>query len=71
MQGIFMNPAIGVVLVSLLLTLNIFHTLFYSVSIVNFEHVIVGWERSKRERLEGTVSWCEGLLQEAYKELKH
>ena len=56
MQGIFMNPAIGVVLVSLLLTLNIFHTLFYSVSIVNFEHVIVGWERSKRERLEGTVS---------------
>ena len=33
-----------VVLVSLLLTLNIFHTLF-TVSIVNFEHVIVGWER--------------------------
>ena len=33
--------AIAIVLVSLLLTLNIFHTLF---SIVNFEHVIAGWE---------------------------
>ena len=33
----------GVVLVSLLLPLNIFHT-FSSVSIVNFEHVIAGWE---------------------------
>ena len=29
-------------LVSLLLTLNIFHTLFYSVSIVNFEQVSTG-----------------------------
>ena len=33
----------GVVLVSLLLTLTIFHTLFYSLSIVNFEHVIASW----------------------------
>ena len=32
----------GVVLVSLLLTLNIFHTLF-SAFIVNFEQVIAGW----------------------------
>ena len=28
---------------SLLLILNIFHTLFYSVFTVNFEHVIPGW----------------------------
>ena len=34
--------AIGIVLVSLLLTLNIFHTLL-SVSIVNFEHVYADW----------------------------
>ena len=35
----------GVVLVSLLLTLNIFHTLFYcsSVSVVNFKHVNADW----------------------------
>ena len=33
----------GVVLVSLLLTLNIFHT-FSSVSIVNFEQVNAGWD---------------------------
>ena len=33
----------GVVLVSLLLTLNIFHTLFYSVPIVNFEQVNARW----------------------------
>ena len=32
----------GVVLVSLLLTLNIFH-IFSSVSIANFEHVNVDW----------------------------
>ena len=32
-------------LVSLLLTLNIFHTLFQCF-IVNFEHVIAGWEGS-------------------------
>ena len=37
--------AIGVVLVALLLTLNIFHTLF-SVSIVNFEQVNAGWVAS-------------------------
>ena len=37
------NNANGVVLVSLLLTLNIFHIRF-GVSIVNFEHVIAGWE---------------------------
>ena len=30
-------------LVSLLLTLNIFHTLFSCVSILSFEHVIAGW----------------------------
>ena len=33
----FCSAGIGVVLVSLLLTLNIFHTV--SISIVNFEHV--------------------------------
>ena len=32
-----------IVLVSLLLTLNIFHT-FSSVSIVDFEHVMAGWD---------------------------
>ena len=32
----------GVVLVSLLLTLNVFH-FCSTVSIVNFEHVIAGW----------------------------
>ena len=37
-----MFKAIGVVLVSLLLTLNIFHTCS-SVSIVNFEQVNAGW----------------------------
>ena len=37
------NHAIDVVLVSLLLTLNIFHT-FFSVSIVEFEQVNVFWE---------------------------
>ena len=34
---------LGVVLMSLLLTLNIFHTLFYSFSIVSFEHVNASW----------------------------
>ena len=43
LTGIKINP-IGVVLVSLLLTLNIFHTLFYFF-FVNFEHVNVGWDR--------------------------
>ena len=38
----------GVVLVSLLLTLNIFHTL--CVSIVNFKHVIADWAVSKINR---------------------
>ena len=33
---------------SLLLTLNIFHTLS-SVSIVNFEHVIAGWDERKNQ----------------------
>ena len=37
---------IVVVLVSLLLTLNIFHTLFY-VSIVNFEQVNADYKRTK------------------------
>ena len=36
------SGASGVVLVSLLLTLNIFNTLFY-VSIASFELVIAGW----------------------------
>ena len=34
-----------VILVSLLLTLNIFHTLFY----VNFEHVIAGWDTQGKD----------------------
>ena len=34
----------GVVLVSLLLTLNMFHTLF-SAFTVNFEQVIAGWDK--------------------------
>ena len=33
----------GFVLVSLLLTLDIFQTRCSSVSIINFEHVITGW----------------------------
>ena len=32
-------------LVSLLLTLNIFHTFLYSVSFVKFEHLIADWQR--------------------------
>ena len=39
------NDATRVVLVSLLLTLNIFHTL-YCASIVNFEKVNAGWVAS-------------------------
>ena len=35
---------------SLLLTLNIFHTLFY-VPIVNSEYVIAGWERGSMSEL--------------------
>ena len=35
------NKASGVVLVFLLLTLNKLHT-FFSISIVNFEHIIAG-----------------------------
>ena len=42
-QGMFEVNNKDVVLVSLLLTLNIFHTLFSSISIVNFEQVNVGW----------------------------
>ena len=39
------KDANGVVFVSLLLTLKIFHTYLYSsVSIVNFEQVNAGWE---------------------------
>ena len=37
------DPAIGVVLVSLLLTLNIFQPCS-SVSIVNFEQISAGWD---------------------------
>ena len=37
------NKDIGVVLVTLLLTLNMYVAPRFSVSIVNFEHVIVGW----------------------------
>ena len=36
-------PAIGVVPVSLLLTLNIFHHTLSSVSVVNFEQVNADW----------------------------
>ena len=42
MFRVYNKDAIGVVLVSLLLTLNIF-TLCSSVSIFNFEYVIAGW----------------------------
>ena len=38
------DGAIAVILVYLLLTLNIFHT-FFSVSVVNFEHVIASCVR--------------------------
>ena len=38
-----------VILVSLLLTLNKFHTLLY-VSIVNFKHVIAGWEKNFEQK---------------------
>ena len=41
------NNANGIVLVSLLITLNIFHN-FSSVSIVNFEPVSTSWEDSAR-----------------------
>ena len=37
------NKDNGVALESLLLTLNIFHTLFF-ISTVNFEQVSTGWE---------------------------
>ena len=37
------NKDTGVALESLLLTLNIFHTLFF-ISTVNFEQVSTGWE---------------------------
>ena len=37
------NNVIDVVLVSLLLTLNIFHPVFSTFSIANFEHVFVCW----------------------------
>ena len=41
-----MFTPIGVVLVSLLIILNIFHTLF-SVSTFNFENVIADWETNQ------------------------
>ena len=41
------NKDTGVVLVSLLLTLDIFHT-FSSVSIINFEQVNVCWVENKK-----------------------
>ena len=47
----------GVVLVSLLLTLDIFHTLS-NVSIVDFEHVIAGWVN---ETSSGNGPW--GVVQ--------
>ena len=59
------NNANGVILVSLLLTMNIFHTRF-GVSIVNFEHVIAGWE------IAWTKSWSEphkkppSIMQQAF-----
>ena len=47
----------GVVLVSLLLTLDIFHTLS-NVSVVDFEHVIAGWVN---ETSSGNGPW--GVVQ--------
>ena len=38
------RDAIGVILESLLLTLNIFHTKCSSVFIVNFEHISADWD---------------------------
>ena len=37
------NDFIGIVLVFCLLTLNIFHTFSYGVSIVDFEQVNINW----------------------------
>ena len=38
------NDVNYLVLVSLMLTLNIFYIFFIHVSIINFEHVFVGWD---------------------------
>ena len=52
--------AIGVILESLLLTLDIFRT---CVSIVNFERVIAGWEDIVQKRSRWLLlSWVAGLL---------
>ena len=51
--------AIGVFLVSSLLTLNFFFFFFAScssVSIANFERVIVGWVRSAEVTLKNTLN---------------
>ena len=47
------NKDIGVVLVTLLLTLNMYVAPRFSVSIVNFERVIVGWVWGFQ-----MFSWC-------------
>ena len=59
-RNIFRN-AIGVVLVSLLLTVNVFNNLF-NVSIINFEQVITG--------LEGVWSVLNEVLFKCTKRLK-
>ena len=51
----------GVVLVSLLLTLNIFHTLF-SAFIVNFEQVIAGWDIDVKKEILETFSKQYGVI---------
>ena len=60
------NDAIGVALVSLLLTLNIFHTLFSSIFIVNFEQVNASWDCAHPPavlaRDTGTVTFTSQLV---------
>ena len=51
------NDVNDVVLVTLMLTLNIFHT-FFSASIVDFEHVNVCWERLKEKRFPFSKIVC-------------
>ena len=41
------SGGVDVVLVLLLLTLKIFHSIFFSVSTVDFEQVNVSWENEK------------------------
>ena len=52
----------GVILVSLLLTLNIFHT--FGVFNVNFKHVISGWGSIPYKSSNETdlLKWCKNLM---------